>query len=166
MGGLSRMCNEQNESQIDKVDDEKEESDASQFEFYNKLAVGVTLLGFVIFAIIDSMTTKYFQSAIGIFLNWVEKNPVGGFFCVILVYLIATVLFIPGSLQTLGAGFIFANAFGLGWGVFAGSVAVFIGASLGEVAAFLLGRYLLRSWAEGLTKKYMIFKALDIALKE
>jgi len=57
----------------------------------------------------------------------------------------------------LGAGFVFANTFGLGAGVLLGTLSVFIGAGSGAVASFLLGRYLLRDWVSGLTKKYTLF---------
>merc|ERR1712038_548869 len=79
---------------------------------------------------------------------------------------IATVLFIPGSILTLGAGFVFANAFGLGVGVLLGTLSVFLGASAGATIAFLFGRYLFRDSVQGLTKKYAIFEALDAALEE
>jgi hypothetical protein len=72
------------------------------------------------------------------------------------------VLFIPGSILTLGAGFVFANAFGLGLGIVVGTLSVFIGASAGSIVAFLVGRYLLRDWVKGLSKKYAIFEALDV----
>merc|ERR1712151_153451 len=78
----------------------------------------------------------------------------------------ATVLFIPGSILTLGSGFIFANVFGLGFGVLLASVAVFIGASAGAIVAFLLGRYLLRDWVKTLTTKYPLFEAVDTALED
>jgi uncharacterized membrane protein YdjX (TVP38/TMEM64 family) len=80
--------------------------------------------------------------------------------------LFATVLFIPGSILTLGAGFVFAAAFGLGGGIILGTLSVFIGASLGAIASFLLGRYLLRDFVQTLTKKYTLFEALDAALQQ
>jgi uncharacterized membrane protein YdjX (TVP38/TMEM64 family) len=43
---------------------------------------------------------------------------------------------------------------------------VFIGASLGAIASFLLGRYLLRDFVHRLTKRYTIFEALDVALQQ
>jgi uncharacterized membrane protein YdjX (TVP38/TMEM64 family) len=67
---------------------------------------------------------------------------------------------------TLGAGFVFAAAFGLGGGMVLGTISVFIGASLGAIAAFLLGRYLLRDYVEKLNKKYTVFEALDVALQQ
>ena len=73
---------------------------------------------------------------------------------------------IPGSILTLGAGFVFAKAFGLALGVVLASLSVFLGASLGAMLSFLLGRYLLRDWVQGLATKYSIFEALEIALKE
>jgi uncharacterized membrane protein YdjX (TVP38/TMEM64 family) len=56
----------------------------------------------------------------------------------IALYIIATVAFLPGSIVTLGGGAIF--------GVVWGSLYVFMGASLGATAAFLVGRYLARDW--------------------
>ena len=75
-------------------------------------------------------------------------------------------LFIPGSILTLGSGFIFANVFGLGVGVLMATIAVFIGASAGAIVAFLLGRYLLRDWVKTLTTKYPVFEAIDTALED
>jgi len=84
----------------------------------------------------------------------------------ICVYFVATILFIPGSILTLGAGFVFGSAFGLGPGVALASLSVFVGASLGAIASFLLGRYLFRGWVQNLTKKYAVFEALDVAFQE
>jgi len=131
-----------------------------------KIAVGLLLLAFIIYVIVDSFTTAYIRTGIQTFLEWIEANPVPGIFIFMVVYLIATVLFIPGSILTLGAGFVFANAFGLGVGVLLGTLSVFFGASAGATIAFLFGRYLFREPVQGLTKKYAIFEALDAALEE
>ena len=133
---------------------------------YKKLIVGLILLGFIIYVVVDSVTVGNVRSGIESFLDWIEENPVPGLFVFIVVYFVATVLFVPGSILTLGAGFVFANAFGLGVGVLLGTISVFVGASTGAVVAFLLGRYLLREWVQGLTRKYAVFEALDVALEE
>lgn len=52
------------------------------------------------------------------------------------LYIAATVLFLPGSVLTLGAGAVF----GVAWG----SVLVSAGSTLGATAAFLVGRYVAR----------------------
>jgi len=131
-----------------------------------KIIIAIVLLGFIAFVIADSLTNQYIKAGIDIFLKWIENNPLPGVFAFMGVYFIATVLFIPGSILTLGSGFIFANVFGLGFGVLLASVAVFIGASAGAIVAFLLGRYLLRDWVKTLTTKYPLFEAVDTALED
>lgn len=131
-----------------------------------KIIIGLLLVGFIVFVIVDSFTTKYVKTAIDSFLTWIEANPVPGFFVFMVVYFFATILFVPGSILTLGAGFVFANAFGLGVGILLGVLSVFFGASAGALVAFVLGRYLLRDWVKELTRKYAIFEALDAALEE
>jgi len=38
------------------------------------------------------------------FLEWLGENPAIGTVCLALIYIVATLFFIPGSLLTLGAG--------------------------------------------------------------
>jgi uncharacterized membrane protein YdjX (TVP38/TMEM64 family) len=71
-------------------------------------------------------------------LVWIEQLGLWGAIVFIGAYLVATVALVPGSLLTLGAGVLF----GLVWG----SLLVFLGATLGATAAFLVGRYGLRDW--------------------
>ena len=56
----------------------------------------------------------------------------------LLIYIVACVLLLPGSVLTLGAGAVFGVAYGFG--------IVWISATLGATAAFLVGRYLVRDW--------------------
>ncbi len=74
----------------------------------------------------------------------------------IALYILATLVGLPGSVLTLGAGAIF----GLLWG----TVYVFIGATLGAVAAFVLARYLLRNWIYQKIAQYPTFAAFDKTL--
>ena len=76
----------------------------------------------------------------------------------IVTYNLATVLFIPGSVLTLGGGVIF----GLWWG----SVYVFVAASLGATFAFLIGRYLSRDRVVKYMEAHPKFKALDRAVSQ
>lgn len=131
-----------------------------------KLSITLILVGFIIFVIVDSTQDQYVRSGMQSFLSWMEDNPTAGVFAFMFVYFAATVLFIPGSILTLGAGFVFANIYGLGVGVLIGTAVVFIGASLGSIAAFFLGRYLFRDNVESLSRKYRVFNAIDTALEQ
>ncbi len=67
--------------------------------------------------------------------------------------------------QYVGSGFVFANAFGLGLGLLFSTIAVFVGATTGSIAAFLLGRYLFRNCVENISKRYQVWEAIDTALQ-
>lgn len=93
-----------------------------------------------------------FQNA----LAWVESLGAWGPIAFIGIYNLATVLFLPGSLLTLGGGAIF--------GLVQGSIFVFVAATLGATFAFLIGRYLAR---DAIAKKIdgnQKFKAIDEAI--
>ena len=132
---------------------------------WGKIVVATILIGIVTFVIIDSLTTSYISTGFEQFLGWIESNLVAGVFAFMAVYFIATVCFVPGSLLTLGSGFVFGSAVGVGYGVVLAAISVFVGASLGSIAAFLLGRYLLRDCVrQKLVKKYPVIEAIDEAL--
>lgn len=89
-------------------------------------------------------------------LQWIDSLGAVGAIAFILLYIIATVAFLPGSILTLGAGVVF--------GVVLGSFYVFIGATLGATAAFLVGRYLARSWVAKKIEGNNKFRAIDEAV--
>ena len=72
------------------------------------------------------------------------------------LYAVACVLFVPGSVLTLGAGFLF--------GVVRGTIAVSLGSVAGATAAFLVGRTLLRGPIERRIAAYPRFGAIDRAV--
>jgi len=72
------------------------------------------------------------------------------------VYAVACVLFVPGSILTLGAGFLF--------GLVVGTIAVSAGSVVGATLAFLVGRTLLRDWIERRTAGWPRFRAIDRAV--
>lgn len=74
----------------------------------------------------------------------------------LLLYIAAAVLFLPGSILTLGAGFVF--------GVVKGAIVVSISATLGATAAFLVGRYLARDWVAKKIEGNATFKVIDEAV--
>jgi uncharacterized membrane protein YdjX (TVP38/TMEM64 family) len=73
-----------------------------------------------------------------------------------LLYVAATVFFLPGSILTVGAGVVF--------GLVRGFAIVSISATLGATAAFLVGRYLARDWIAGKIEGHPKFAVIDEAV--
>lgn len=91
-------------------------------------------------------------------LDSVSTLGLWGWALFIVLYIVATVLLVPGSALTLGAGAVF--------GVFRGVCLVSIASTLAATAAFLIGRYLAR---EAITRKFANhpqFAAIDRAVAE
>jgi len=106
----------------------------------------------------DSSNTQNLnpQELLRIALKWIESLGYIGGIAFIVIYVIATIAFIPGSALTLGAGVVF--------GVVWGSLYVFVGATLGAIAAFLIGRYLARDWIGKKIEGNQKFAAIDRAV--
>src|SRR5258707_13290501 len=104
------------------------------------------------------LALKYFhvQELLKSALDWIGKLGPWGPVIFIGLYVVATVLFVPGSVLTLGAG----AAFGVGLG----SVCVSISATLGATAAFLGGRYLARAAIARKIEKNEKFGTIDRAV--
>jgi uncharacterized membrane protein YdjX (TVP38/TMEM64 family) len=91
-------------------------------------------------------------------LEWVASLGSIGAIAFIGLYIIATVAFLPAFILTLGAGVLF--------GLWLGSVYVFIGATLGSIAAFLVGRYLARDWVATKIAGNDRFRVIDRAVSK
>jgi uncharacterized membrane protein YdjX (TVP38/TMEM64 family) len=72
------------------------------------------------------------------------------------LYVGAAVLLLPAVVLTLGGGAVF--------GVARGALVVWVGATLGATAAFLIGRYLARDWVERRLARHPGFRAIDDAV--
>ncbi|MHB8743405.1 MAG: VTT domain-containing protein [Sulfuricaulis sp.] len=70
--------------------------------------------------------------------DWVKGAGLLGPLIYIIVYLVATVLFLPGSVLTLAGGALFGPVWGTLYSL--------IGATLGATVAFLIARYLVSDW--------------------
>jgi pyruvate/2-oxoglutarate dehydrogenase complex dihydrolipoamide dehydrogenase (E3) component/uncharacterized membrane protein YdjX (TVP38/TMEM64 family) len=106
------------------------------------------------------LALKYFhvQDLLKSALDWIGKLGPWGPVIFVGLYIIATVLFVPGSVLTLGAGALF--------GVVLGSVCVSISATLGATAAFLVGRYLAREAIARKIEKNQTFATIDRAVAD
>src|SRR5262245_23078372 len=99
-----------------------------------------------------SNARSHFQEA----LQWIANSGPAGVLCYIVLYIVACVLMLPGSVLSIGAG----SIFGLGPGILLTSLA----STLGATAAFLVGRYLARGWVSRRLEAQPRFKAIDQAV--
>src|SRR5437773_2797319 len=107
-------------------------------------------------AVVLAVKFLHFRDLLKAALDWIGKLGAWGPVIFIGIYIVATVLFIPGSVLTLGAGALF--------GVVLGSVCVSISATLGATAAFLVGRYLARDAIARKIEKNEKFATIDRAV--
>jgi len=115
------------------------------------IAVVVLLLA-VTSALSDPRVRKSLVSA----LEWAHGIGPWAPVAVAAFYVVACVLLLPGSVLTLGAGFLF--------GLVEGTIVVWIGATLGASAAFLVGRTLARQWVAKKVAGDARFRAIDRAV--
>ena len=72
--------------------------------------------------------------------QWIEGAGAAGPLLFILIYVVGTVVFLPGSVLTLAGGALFGPVFGTLYNL--------IGATIGATLAFLIARYLASDWVE------------------
>mgnify|MGYP001162627834 FL=1 len=89
-------------------------------------------------------------------LDWISSLGPWGAVSFIVLYVLATVFFVPGFILTLAAGVLF--------GVVWGSVAVSVASIAGATLAFLIGRYLARDWVAQRIQGNEKFEAIDQAV--
>jgi uncharacterized membrane protein YdjX (TVP38/TMEM64 family) len=117
------------------------------------LAIG---LAAVIILVKQFHIAELIQANLKSALTWVEGLGAIAPIAFILIYNIATVFLIPGSILTLGGGVLF----GIGWGSFY----VIIAATLGATIAFWIGRNFARDWVSQKISNYPKFEAIDRAV--
>ena len=115
------------------------------------VAIGVVVAGVIASVLLLPVKDWLIQA-----LEWTEGL---GFWAPVFVvgfYIVACVLFLPGSLLTLGAGVLF--------GVVVGTITVSIGSTVGACAAFLVGRTIARDWIASKVARNEKFGAIDRAV--
>ncbi len=90
-------------------------------------------------------------------IDWSRDNPGASWLAFILAYLIAGIIMTPTWILTVAAGYIFGWWLGVG--------IVFVGAMLGSMAAFLIGRGLAREFVLDKVAATPRFSALDSAIE-
>lgn len=90
--------------------------------------------------------------------GWIGGLGVWGPVVLGFFYVVATVLFVPGTILTLAAGAMF--------GLVVGTITVSIGSTLGAGLAFLIARYVARDKIAAMARRNRKFGAIDKAIGE
>lgn len=117
-------------------------------------AAGLALLAFALVGTIVWLSRT--TDVLVILLERVQSVGPWGPLLFIVIYIVGCVIFLPGSLLSIGAGFLF--------GLPVGIVTVSLGSTLGAGAAFLIGRTVLRKWVTARFATMPRFRALDEAV--
>ncbi|MBE9093096.1 TVP38/TMEM64 family protein [Tychonema sp. LEGE 07203] len=127
---------------------------------HNKFKQKFWFLSIALFIPLLILATKspYLQQLLRTALVQIQDLGWWGPVAFIATYNLATILFIPGSVLTLGGGALF----GLWWG----SIYVFVASTLGATFAFLIGRYLSRDRVLRYMESHPKFQALDRAISQ
>jgi len=98
------------------------------------------------------------QELFQVALAWISDLGSWGPVFFIVLYILATILFLPGLIPTMAAGLLF--------GVLQGTLLVSISSISGATIAFLIGRYLAREWVAGKIQGNQKFEAIDVAVAQ
>jgi uncharacterized membrane protein YdjX (TVP38/TMEM64 family) len=106
------------------------------------------------------VAARYLQLAAGLaqFIEWVHVAGIAGVLTYFLLYAFGVVLFLPGSLLTMGAGLIY--------GPILGTLLVSPASVAGATLAFLVGRFVARDWVVQRVAANPKFAAVDEAIGE
>ncbi|MBC6418974.1 MAG: TVP38/TMEM64 family protein [Prochloron sp. SP5CPC1] len=124
--------------------------------FKLKLIIGAVVVAALIIVANRFGVTEQINNLLKTALEWIENLGPIGYLAFILIYIIASVLFISGAVLTLGAG--------LAFGVVKGSILVSAASVLAATVSFLIGRYIARNKVAKLIEKQPKFKAIDSAV--
>jgi uncharacterized membrane protein YdjX (TVP38/TMEM64 family) len=122
-------------------------------KYFKYAAIAAAVAGLVLLAKMFDFQSLFQQT-----LAWVDGLGPWGPIAFVVIYNLATVLFLPGSVLTLGGGAIF--------GLWKGSALVFVAATLGATFAFLIGRYLARDAIAKKLEGNPKFTAIDQAIAQ
>ncbi len=124
----------------------------SQTRWRLKLVLGALVIAALVLALRYLDAAALLRGA----LDAVARLGAWGPVLFLVLYVAATVFFLPGSILTLGAGAVF--------GLVRGFLVVSASATLGATAAFLIGRYVARGLVARKVERHPRFKAIDDAV--
>ncbi len=117
------------------------------------IGIGLALLVVILVARLTGLTQYISLDGLERLQAWIDGFGAVAPLVFILLYIVATVFFLPGTPLTLLAGLVFGPIFGALW--------TLIGASVGATLAFLTSRYAARGLVESWTDNNERIKKLD-----
>ncbi|CAG8600571.1 14097_t:CDS:2 [Funneliformis mosseae] len=128
--------------------------------FYNsRTFIKLVLLITFIVIIVILLVVFRIQDHIKDYLELIEKHKKYGILIYLAIYTICIWLFLPGSLISIAAGFLFKPA------ILAGAI-IIVGDIFGAFGTFIFGRYVFSDWVKAQIKKKPMFTALDSVITD
>ena len=151
-------------TQILDINDPKKSKWYLKISVWIKIAICIILLAGIVLAIVyHQVSSSLFLS----FLEWMEEHIYIGSIAFVSIYIVCTIIMIPGSILTLGAGFVYCDILGTVQGVLIATIIVWLSASIGATLSFINGRYLLRNVVvKYISNKYPTFQVIELIVKE
>jgi pyruvate/2-oxoglutarate dehydrogenase complex dihydrolipoamide dehydrogenase (E3) component/uncharacterized membrane protein YdjX (TVP38/TMEM64 family) len=115
------------------------------------------LVGLLVLLVARLAAGWLLRDRIGTFLDWVRGAGTTGMVAFVAAYVAACILFLPGLILTMGAGLVY--------GVAVGAPLAWVSATIGAVAAFLLGRTVARDAIAKRVASNPRFAAIDRAVE-
>jgi uncharacterized membrane protein YdjX (TVP38/TMEM64 family) len=119
-------------------------------------AIRIAVLLLLVASVLGALWFLPVKHYLLLLLEWTKDLGAWGPVFLAIFYVIACIFFLPGSVLTLGAGFLFGVPIGL--------LSAWTGATLGACAAFLVGRTLARDWVARKVEGNAKFAAIDEAV--
>jgi len=124
----------------------------------DRTAINRIALTMVFVVLVYSLYALPFADWITVIVDWAQRHPVAGPAIYTASIIVATVLFVPGSVTMMIAGFLF--------GLVPGCVYAAIGIVAGAQCAFLVGRKGARHWVENKVAGNRRLVAIEKGLRE
>lgn len=124
----------------------------------NRTIVNRIALAAVFIALAYSLYGLPFAEWVALIADWSKQHPIAGPAIYVACVVVATVMFMPGSVSIMIAGFLFGLAPGI---LFAA-----VGTTIGAQFAFLTGRWGARQWVERRVSGNQRLQAIEQGLRE
>jgi len=118
----------------------------------------VVIAAVVVVAYLTGLVEYLSLDNVGVMQDWIDGFGFLGYIIFVLLYIVAAVFMLPGSVLTIVAG--------LAFGPWLGAALALIGATIGATVAFIVARYVARDSIVGKFGNSPLFRKIDDGLKQ